>query len=84
MSVAFCSECGVLNGYHAIGCPLRHARSVSTGTFCSNARHPNAAWHQATPLSASWIEQFRQWWRTRKYGRGCVVRAPSKEGRDDR
>lgn len=38
---------------------------------CGNPDHPKGAWHEATPMSMSWIEQIKQWWRKRKYGCGC-------------
>ena len=30
---------------------------------CGNPKHPNGAWHEATPLPLSnrWLERFKQW-----------------------
>ena len=44
---------------------------------CGNPRHPNGAWHEATPLPypgpSGWLESIRQWWRIRKYGCPCAA-----------
>ena len=45
-------------------------------TQCGNDNHPNGAWHEAEALPYSWqhIQNFRRWWRQRKYGCACPVK----------
>lgn len=40
---------------------------------CGNGKHPNGAWHPASPYPITIIDRLKQWLRTRKYGCGCDV-----------
>ena len=43
-------------------------------TLCGNPRHPDGAWHAATPLPTTFRKSaaFRR--RVRKYGCGCKIK----------
>ena len=53
-------------------------RNIMNNVQCGNEKHPNGAWHEASPCPMTIFEQFIQWWRTKKYGCGCPVRKKTK------
>lgn len=64
-------SCAYLIYRRSLSYELQHPRL--SGCQCGNPKHPNGAWHPATPIPASWqwIKCFMYWINTKLWGCGC-------------
>ena len=67
-------ECG--GKFQAVNEAVK-SKGVNGGvSTCSNSKHPNGMWHEATPIPGSWewLKTIKYNLRMRKYGCGCEVK----------